>query len=428
VKKVLCISPHFPPVNAVDMHRLRTALPYTHEFGWEWEIVSVKTQYVEIGEDQELLDTIPDDTKVHRLPAFSTTWTRKLGLGNLALRALPFYYFWLRRHLSENHYDLIYFSTTSVFLFPLVHMIKRKFNIPTVIDLQDPWLNTFYLDKPKTERPRKFWFDYSLRKVSEQLTIRSLDGITAVTGAYLRELEKRYGCRAKQKTLVLPFGAPEKDMKFAIDQADMGRVELNPDKFNIVYTGTIAPPMVFAVRILLQGIAAIPKKLRAKIRLSVIGTGYAKDHKTNIVQSLMAGRGYDFDVLEYPEREPYFTALYLQKRSDLLFLPGSMEKYYSASKLGIYFLTGKPILAIYNQHSELRGLFLRSGGRHLVEFDEDSIESELVRQTTAELLQIINESDTEVHYHDFLTASKMTGELCRFFDSILVDRQLEERN
>jgi len=419
MKKALCISPHFPPVNAVDVHRLRTALPYANNYGWQWEVVTVKPQYVEMEEDHQLLDTIPKSTKIYRLSAFSTKWTRKLGLGNLALRAYPFYYRWLIRHLRQNHYDLIYFSTTSVFLFPLSRMIKRRFNIPSIIDLQDPWLNTFYLNKPRSERPKKFWFDYFLRKISEQSTIRSVDGITAVTGAYLRELDQRYGARPDQKTLVLPFGAPEKDMQLAALRSDTGRVVLDTDKFNIVYAGTVAPPMVFAVKILLQGVAALPEALRAKVRVFFVGTGYKKGNKDNMVQPFLEDAKYDVDVCEYPERESYFTALCLQKKADLLFLPGSVEKNYNASKLGIYFLTGRPILAIYNRHSVLREAFLRSGGRHLVEFDEDSLESDLVQQTTAELLEIISRPAAEVKYHDFLTASAMTFELCRFFDSIL---------
>ncbi len=34
MKRVLIISPHFPPINAPDCQRVRMSLPYYRRYGW----------------------------------------------------------------------------------------------------------------------------------------------------------------------------------------------------------------------------------------------------------------------------------------------------------------------------------------------------------------------------------------------------------
>ena len=35
MRRVLIVSPSFPPISAADLHRVRMSLPYYREFGWE---------------------------------------------------------------------------------------------------------------------------------------------------------------------------------------------------------------------------------------------------------------------------------------------------------------------------------------------------------------------------------------------------------
>jgi hypothetical protein len=41
MKKVLIISPNFPPVNGADMHRIRQSLPYVRAWGWQPGVLAV---------------------------------------------------------------------------------------------------------------------------------------------------------------------------------------------------------------------------------------------------------------------------------------------------------------------------------------------------------------------------------------------------
>ncbi|MBC7913703.1 MAG: hypothetical protein H7Y07_06230, partial [Pyrinomonadaceae bacterium] len=148
VKRVLIISPYFPPSNAADMQRIRMSLPYFKDFGWDAEVVSIDPKHSDKVKDDYLLESIPDDIPVHMVQAFSKKWTSKFGLGSIALRSLWFYRQKVNGLLKQKQYDLIYFSTTQFPVCILGAYWKNRFGIPYVIDLQDPWHSLLRLRSP----------------------------------------------------------------------------------------------------------------------------------------------------------------------------------------------------------------------------------------------------------------------------------------
>src|SRR5690606_32578724 len=137
--------------------------------------LAVDADFVEMQRDEALLATIPDGAEVHRVAALDYHWTRRFGLGNLAIRA--FHTLWKAgsRLLAERPYDLVYFSTTAYPAVVLGRLWKRRFGVPYVVDLQDPWRSDHYLDLPRTERPPKFWFSYRLDKLLEPIAMSEAD-------------------------------------------------------------------------------------------------------------------------------------------------------------------------------------------------------------------------------------------------------------
>jgi hypothetical protein len=188
MKKVLIISPNFPPINAADMHRVRQSLPFFEGMGWKATVLAVKPEFVEMSQDPMLIKTIPDDSDVHYLKAFDSKYTRKFGLGNIGYRSLYFFLKAGNKLIRKNKYDLIYFSTTAFPVMVLGKYWKHKFGIPFIIDMQDPWRNDFYLDKPKNERPPKFWFAYRMDKYLEATTMKKVAGIVSVSPGYPKTL------------------------------------------------------------------------------------------------------------------------------------------------------------------------------------------------------------------------------------------------
>src|SRR6267154_4906618 len=109
-KRVLIVSPHFPPINAPDHQRIRTALPFLEEYGWKAAVLAVHAEYVEGVEDPLLEKTLPATTRIVRTRALLVRWTRLFGVGSVALRALPFLWMAGNKLLRKGPtFELIFF-------------------------------------------------------------------------------------------------------------------------------------------------------------------------------------------------------------------------------------------------------------------------------------------------------------------------------
>ena len=149
MRRVLIVSPHFPPVNTADMQRVRMLLPFLKLNGWLAEVLTVSPEQIASPRDPWLLQGIPDDIPVHEAKALGLAWSRIPGLGSLGFRATRALAKTGDALLAEKKFDLIYFSTT---VFP-VHKLgprwKKKFGVPFVMDYQDPWVNDYYREHPE---------------------------------------------------------------------------------------------------------------------------------------------------------------------------------------------------------------------------------------------------------------------------------------
>src|SRR5689334_3002251 len=107
--RVLIVTPHFPPVNAPDPHRVRMALPFFRDHGWEPVVLTVDPDFVEGVRDPFLEKTIPAGTRIIRTKAISVALTRFFGIRSLALRSMGA----LRQAgdalLRSEKFDLVFF-------------------------------------------------------------------------------------------------------------------------------------------------------------------------------------------------------------------------------------------------------------------------------------------------------------------------------
>ncbi|NII24082.1 glycosyltransferase family 4 protein [Pseudoflavitalea sp. X16] len=360
MKRVLIIAPHFPPVNSADMHRVRQSLPYFREMGWEPVIITVDERYIESYSIDPLLShTFPADIEVHKVKAFDVRYTRKLGLGSLSIRS----YFQIKRKgnelLKKHKFDLVYFSTTAFHVMALGPGWKRKFGVPFILDIQDPWRSDFYLDKPRSERPPKFFISYNIDKYLEGKTVPKANGIISVSQGYCDMFLQRYTGMQKEQFRVIPFGVSGKDfsvMEKYVQEVD--KINFSTDRTNIVYVGRGGHDLKFALEIifraLAKGIERMPEVF-GKVHLWFVGTSYAqagKGQKTiePLARALQVG---DY-VTEIPDRLPYFETLFLlKKKADMLLVPGSTDTSYTASKIYPYIITQKTLLAVFYRESSV---------------------------------------------------------------------------
>ena len=358
MKTVLIISPRFPPINAPDMHRVRHSLPYFEALGWNPEVWVVDPQRIERDRDPLLAHTVPQEASVHTVGALDPAWTRLVGLGSLALRSLPFYARAVSQRLARGDVDLVYFSTTAFPVMVLGRYWKRRFGVPYIIDMQDPWHNTFYLDQSPEERPPKFWFSYRLHKYLEPVAMRAVGGIISVSQGYCDTLCRRYANITPERCTVIPFGAAAVDYEVMetqdVEQSLVRRMETRSMWYTPGGAGTIwqPRPMLFSLP-WLKGRRQQPS-LFERVRLHFVGTSYAPgDTGKKTLEPLAQAHGVAAVVHEYPARIPYFQALRLLRDASHLLIPGSTDPHYTASKLYPYILSRRPVLAVFHERSSV---------------------------------------------------------------------------
>lgn len=135
------------------MQRVRMLLPFLKENNWQAEVLAVSSGQVAAPIDPWLLEASPVDLPVHRVDAFSLAWSRIPGLGGLGQRAFVQLANQGRRVLTAGRFDLIYFSTTVFEILVLGLWWERKFDIPYVIDYQNPWVSDYYSRRPAVRPP-----------------------------------------------------------------------------------------------------------------------------------------------------------------------------------------------------------------------------------------------------------------------------------
>lgn len=403
------------------MQRVRMSMSYFSQYGWDAEVVAVDPKYPDLQKDDLLIESIPADARIHYVKAFPKKWTAKIGLGSIALRSLWFYLLKVNRLLKDKEFDLIYFSTTQFPVCTLGAYWKKHFKIPYVIDMQDPWHSDYYQDKPKEQRPSKYWFSYRLNKYLEPLAMRHTAGLISVSSDYIDTLKLRYPQISQVPSAVITFGAFEKDFDIAEKNQHLFKPLLNSDFINIVYIGRGGNDMHSAITPLLKALKADPLKF-SRIRLHFIGTSYAAAGQgKQTILPLAKHYGVEDKVVEITDRISYFHTLFTLQNADALFIPGSDDPKYTASKIYPYLLTNKNTLAIFNSQSPAIAVLNEYGVKHLYHYDDPALD----RKVTRFLNEVSAKETPEIRYQAGAvakySAKNMTLHQCELFNEVLAN-------
>lgn len=426
MKKVLIITPYFPPINAADMQRIRMSLPYFENFNWLAEVITVNPEYSELSKDELLMQNIPTNIKIHYVKAFSQKWTKRFGLGSIALRSIWFYKNYVDEFLKENHFDLIYFSTTQFPLLILGKHWKKKFKIPYVIDMQDPWHSTYYENKPKNEQPAKYWFSYRLNKYLEPLAMKNVGGLISVSQAYLDTLIDRYPQLADVPTRVITFGAFKKDFELVKKQMAhfKSAYDKQNDSINLVYVGRGGHDLKEALLLLFtafkKGLTEQPSIFN-KIKFHFIGTSYAP--KGEGIPTIMPIAD-EMDVADYvneqTDRISFYESIYNLITADALLILGSDDPQYTASKIYPYILAEKPLMAYLHPKSSSAKIIKDTNAGNVI-----SIKDEVaIPKSYDYLMNLANHllAKPLVDWQAFepFSAKNMTKNQCILFDKVII--------
>ena len=405
------------------MQRVRMSLPYFKRFDWHADVVVVDDQYSEMLKDKLLLLSIPPDINIYKVEALSKKITAKVGLGSLALRSMWYYLKKVNQLLSQTKYDLIYFSTTQFPVTILGNYWKRKFKVPYIIDVQDPWHSDYYKDKPKAGQPAKYWFSYRLNKYLEPAAMKHVNGLISVSEGYIDDLLVRYPGIKKIPAITIPFGAFSPDIKIAIDNKHLFKPLLKPGFKNIVYIGRGGADMHAALNITFTAFKdciLADMHLFSNIRLYFIGTSYAPAGQgKQTILPLAKEFGIEDNVIEITDRISYYHTLSTLQQADALFIPGSDDPNYTASKIYPYLLTNKPLLAVFNGKSPALNVLAEYDAPFAYNYDDENIQFKI-----AAFFKSVALGEIAVKHYNNDAAKKysaehMTQQQCLFFDRVI---------
>ena len=364
MKRVLVVSPAFPPSSTADLHRVRTSLPYFREFGWEPIVLALTPESHGGLVEPELLHTVPSHVAVYRTAALPRRVMRCAGIGDAGLRGLGHLYARGANLIRREGIDLVYFSTTMFPVMALGRLWRARFGVPFVTDFQDPWKTDYQGAGRQTGLKARL--ARLMHGTLEPITMRHVDGVIAVSRAYIDTLQRRYSWITDDMCATIPFGASHADLDVAeAILFDNTFFDPRDGRRHGVAVGRGGRDMSLAAEMLCRALSlTLERRGQVPIKLSFIGTDYGQKGRETIAP-VARQFGVGDAVEEHPARVPYLQALRLLRESHFTVILGSDDPAYSPSKIYPYLLAKRPFLAILHADSPAVPL-LRQAGTGLI--------------------------------------------------------------
>lgn len=428
--RILIICPHMPPVNAADMHRVRQDLNYFKSNNCDVTIISVEEEYIDFSRDEYLVNTVPESIELIKVKAIRSKWAKFFGFSSIAIRAYYNYYKKMDYLLKTRKYDIIFFSTTMFPLFTLGPIFKKKYGVPFVVDMQDPWVSNYYDNLPYSKRPPKYFIASIIDRLLERYTMNYVDGIVSVSGDYIIDLKQRYKKLKDVSSIVMTFSAPEFDIeifnKIKLDLEQENDSLIDSTKTNITYVGRAGVDMELTINWFFKSLRELldEKKINNNIKVNFIGTSYDPSGAAKkMVNPIAAKYNLQDIVFEQTDRVSYFRALNYINNSDVIFIPGSDDASYTASKIFPYILLKKPLIAVFHEDSSVCNVLEEIAYPGLVKFNKHSNIGYVINNIKSELDRSINRKLVNVEYNvelfDKYTSKNMTNKLVEFFLQVI---------
>lgn len=424
MKKVLIVTPNYPPVSLPDLHRVRIALPFFSKFGWQPLILKIDPDE-QIGiKDWELCQTIPDGVQTWQSGYIPKKWVKWFGVNSIGLRSIFHLARLGDRIIEREQPEVIFFSTTMFSLMVLGRYWQWRHQIPYVLDFQDPWLSDYHRDRNSSDRSWKQRLTQLAARVFEPGTVKAASQIISVSAGYVTTFCNRYPSLQRDRLTTLPFGAAETDFAY-LKQSPQSQSLFDPHdgKQHWVYVGRGGSDLSFALRSLFTAIQQQRQhnpQLFDQLQLHFIGTSYAPDKLARkTIEPLAAEFGLEDLVAEHTQRVPYFTALQCLVDAEVLIVPGSDDPGYSASKIYPYILAKKPLLAIFHEQSGVVDVLRSTNAGKVVTFKtEDNLDT-VALAIQERFLDLTFIPNTDWSAFDCYTARYMCQRLCAVFDRCL---------
>jgi hypothetical protein len=434
MRRVLMIAPHFPPDTGAATHRVRLLAPYLREYGWEPTVLTVERSANEGRQDPELEAMVPTDLRVVRARAWSPRWTRKVGIGDLGLRAFTGLLREASRVLATERHHALFITIFPTYTALLGPLLKSRFRIPFVLDYTDPWVSAWGKEVGGGKNGAVDLKSRLTRLAAiglEPLAARSADAITAVSAGTCEMIQERIPELNRKPCVAIPLGGDIADFSYLHARARSNDYfDPNDGDFHICYVGTLLPLGFETLRAVLEALTLLRESAPEaceRIRLHFFGTSnQSAGNPEPRVLPLARELRVEGQVREHPLRIDYLDALAVQVQASAILLMGSTEPHYTASKLYPALLAARPLLAVYHARSSVAEIMVRTTSppdAQLVTYTDSDPAANHSGEIARALASLVAGSSTrpitwQSEELDKFSARSLAGELARVFDLV----------
>jgi glycosyltransferase involved in cell wall biosynthesis len=359
MRRVLMVSPHFPPDSSAASHRVRLLAPHLPAAGWSPTVLTVQPSAYEGRLDARLAALVPPSVRVERAEAWPAAITRRAGLGDLGLRAFTGLHRACRSLLARERFDALFITIYPTYPALLGPLLKRRFSIPFVLDYQDPWVGAWGRSVGGGGGGGPDWKSRGSRQIGAWLEPRVLaaaSGLVAVSQGTIDGIVERIPSAASVPHDVIPLGFDAADFAH-LDARAGGAAAFDPRDglVHLCYVGTLLPTGIETLRLLLRGLDRARREdpNASRLRLHFVGTSNQSESTVHRVRPIAQECGVADVVSETPGRVDYLDALAMLTQASGILLLGSSEPHYTASKLYPALIAKRPLLALFHEASSV---------------------------------------------------------------------------
>ncbi len=392
-RRVLLVSPHFPPDTSAATHRMRVLAPHLAAHGWVPTVLTLTDDAYDGRLERGLLETVPSSLEVVRVPAWRIATTRRFGFGDLGLRAYRALRIAARSLLATGEFDGLAITVYPVWPAVFGPSVAHAVGVPFVLDLQDPWVGAWGVSVgggaggTVDVRSR---LSRALSVPLERRTVMGADGLSAVSLGTLESLAARVPAVRDVPWAEIPVGVAPDDLAWARRGAAPLPWDAGDGMVHVAWVGTLLPLGIRVFEALMAGLAhavSADPSLRTRLRLHCLGTSnQTLGRMEERARPIASAAGVGDLVTEHPARVDYRDALGALARADAILSAGSTERHYTASRLYPALLAARPLVAAYHAASQAHALLSGVGGPPAawpLSFDDDGPDDAFVARATA---------------------------------------------
>jgi len=431
MRRVLMVSPHFPPDSSAASHRVRLLAPHLEDAGWSPTIVTLQPSAYEGRLDPDLEALVPPSLRVVRAPAWPAGATRRLGIGDLGLRAFTGLRHTCRALLARERFDALFITVYPVYPALLGSGLKAAYRVPFVLDYQDPWVGAWGQSVGGGPGGTADWKSRASRGLGtwlEPKAVNAADALVAVSQGTIDGIVDRIPAAARIPHAVIPLGFEPADFEALRAQGSGAPRFENDGLVHLCYVGTLLPTGVETLRLLFRALerARRDDPAAARLRLHFFGTSNQSHSIEHRVLPIARACGVEDAVTEVPGRLDYLDALSVLMQASAVLLLGSSERHYTASKLYPALLSQRPILALFHEESSVVSILRAAGAGasvRMLTYGDGAPDASLVGAAACHLRALaagaaFAAADVSLDRVDDMSARRLAARLGAIFDRV----------